>query len=332
MAAVELLHYSYEKVNKQAMRMSLTAQALRIAKPFPMPVIELGVAERGGAAARTAKRSKKKSSSEAGGVPVRRAGVSPGLFAGAVVGQAQPLPYQADLTEVVSNYSTFPYSAVGKMFFFAANGDAYVGSAWLVGRKGIITAAHCLYDRDDDDAFYSNMTFAPAYNGAATGQVEVQLDESVIDPRYASEAWPNCLMWDFGAATLSDDLSQQFGYLGYDASGVIEATLVEALGYPAEARPIPRNRNGGADDPETYPFDGSQMWRSVGDYLGVSGDVGGAANEMTGGCSGGPWVEGDVAVGLNSHRYVPHDNRMFSPMFDHDFLALIEWLDERGAL
>jgi hypothetical protein len=57
-------------------------------------------------------------------------------------------------------------------------------------------------------------------------------------------------------------------------------------------------------------------------------------NEMTGGCSGGPWTTLDdhVAIGLNSHRLVPHDNRMFSPLFDEDFLLLLDWLAEKDAL
>lgn len=264
-------------------------------------------------------------------VPVRRGGMSPGLFAGSSVTQSRSLAYQADVTEVVADYAAHPYSAVGKMFFFDNGGTGYVGSAWLVGPRAIITAAHCLFDRESGD-FYNNMTFAPAYNGNATGQAEFQLDESVIDPRYANKPSEECLAWDFGAATLSTDLSQRFGYLGYDASGAIASEQVEAIGYPAEPRPIPPAENGGARDPETYPLDGARMWRSVGDFLGADHGVHGAANEMTGGCSGGPWVDGDIAIGLNSHRYVPHDNRMFSPVFDDDLLALVEWLDERGAL
>lgn len=218
------------------------------------------------------------------------------------------------------------------MFFFAGNGSSYVGSAWLVGPRAIITAGHCLYSREDED-FYSNMTFSPAYNGRSTGQPKFQLDESVVDPRYANASRDHCLKWDFGAATLTEDLSQQFGYLGYDSTGEFEElTEVEAVGYPAESRPIHPSKNAGETDPESYPFDGSQMWHSLGAFLGVDNDVCGAANEMTGGCSGGPWIKESTAVGLNSHRYVPHDNRMFSPIFDEDFMALIEWLDDRGAL
>lgn len=326
----ELLSYEYAKDQKKVARIGLASTELLKEKPFPMPVLEGPLADHSNVKSTLSKSEKKRKPSSSARVPVRRAGVSPGVFAG-IASQAQALYYQADVTEVVTNYTSFPYSAVGKMFFFAASGGAYVGSAWLVGRRGIITAAHCLYDRDDE-AFYSNMTFAPAYNGHSTGQAEFQLDESVVDPRYANEVWSDCLKWDFGAATLSEDLSSRFGYLGYDASGEIGAAKVEAIGYPAESRPISPGRNGGMTDPESYAFDGSQMWRSVGDYLGINQDIHGAENEMTGGCSGGAWVDGDVAIGVNSHRYVPHDNRMFSPLFDEDFLALIEWLDQRGAL
>ena len=127
---------------------------------------------------------------------------------------------------------------------------------------------------------------------------------------------------------MGDDVADEFGSLGFDASGDVGDGELEGVGYPGNPRPL---RNQG--DPETFPFHGKKMWRSVGDHTGTDGDVHAMENAMTGGCSGGPWLQegSHIAVGLNSSIRVPHDNRMFSPVFDHDFLLLIRWLVNQDA-
>jgi hypothetical protein len=278
---------------------------------------------------REQKPERKKTRRRRATVPQRRAAVPPGATAGIAPAAGS---FEPRLTERVPNIAQFPYTAIAKMFFIDQSGSMFVGSAWVIGRRSFATAAHCLFDDEGSQDFYDNITFVPGFNGG--DEPRISAVESAVHPNYQSEDFPEHLRWDFGVATVDHDLITDFGALGYDASGSISAAEIEAIGYPAESRPIPRSRNNGQTDPESFPFDGSNMWHSIGDFLGEDGDLHGMENEMTGGCSGGPWItpEDHVAIGLNSHRMVPHDNRMFSPLFDQDFLLLLEWLAERDAI
>jgi len=304
----------------------MAADSIRQAVPFPMPTV---TREQLPPQFRKQQADRKSTRASSLTVPKRRAAIAPGT------GSISPTAtsFEPRLTERVANIATFPYSAIGKMFFVDQGGGMFVGSAWVIGRRSFATAAHCLFDSDNTNDFYDNITFVPGFAGNDDAD-RIAVVESAVHPNYRSEGFPEQLRWDLGVAIVDHDLIADFGALGYDASGSISTSEIEAVGYPAERRPIPRSRNNGQTDSETFAFDGSRMWHSIGDFLGEDGDLHGMENEMTGGCSGGPWITPDdhVAIGLNSHRLVPHDNRMFSPLFDDDFLLLLEWLAEKDAL
>jgi V8-like Glu-specific endopeptidase len=320
-----VLSHVYSAQSRRVAR-ALTSEQLRRAVPFPMPTV---AREQLPALFREQKAERKKTRQRRATVAQRRAAIPPGESSSISPAAGS---FEPRLTDRVSNIAQFPYSAIAKMFFIDQNGDMFVGSAWVIGRRSFATAAHCLFDAEGSQDFYDNITFVPGFDGDNAGGIPAV--ESAVHPTYQSESFPKHLRWDFGVATVDHDLIADFGALGYDASGSISAAEIEAIGYPAESRPIPRTRNGGQTDSESFPFDGSNMWHSIGDFLDEADDLHGMENEMTGGCSGGPWITPDdhVAIGLNSHRMVPHDNRMFSPLFDEDFLLLLEWLAERDAI
>jgi V8-like Glu-specific endopeptidase len=180
--------------------------------------------------------------------------------------------FQPRLTAPVADISQFPYTAIGKMFFVDQHGDMYVGSAWVIGRRSFATAAHCLFDADASNDFYDNITFVPGFNDDDDA-IQIRALESAVHPKYASKDFPEQLRWDIGVAIVDHDLIADFGALGYDASGSISAEEIEAVGYPAERRPLHRSQNNGQTDSETFSFDGSKMWRSVGDFLGEDDDL-----------------------------------------------------------
>ena len=93
------------------------------------------------------------------------------------------------------------------------------------------------------------------------------------------------------------------------------------IGYPS--RPI-----------TGYNFHGKYMWQSVGQY--ISGTVAiQVYNNMTQGCSGGPWRvpyndKPGYANGINSHRY-GDPTTMYSPYFGEGFLNIVNWLKDNGG-
>jgi hypothetical protein len=81
--------------------------------------------------------------------------------------------------------------------------------------------------------------------------------------------------------------------------------------------------------------DGLNMWQSAGEAI-AHAEFLGCYNDMTAGCSGGPWLvwrEGAVfAKGLNSFRFDGESDRMHSPHFGEAFVNLIKWAEEQTDL
>jgi hypothetical protein len=87
--------------------------------------------------------------------------------------------------------------------------------------------------------------------------------------------------------------------------------------------------------PAAPPFDGRRMQINASSYA-YDGSVGatphpvGAGNDLTGGCSGGPWVwqfgTGNYVNGVNSYRRSSHPQELYSPYFGDAAKALYDTL------
>ncbi|MGA2650783.1 MAG: hypothetical protein ABSF28_09680 [Terracidiphilus sp.] len=100
--------------------------------------------------------------------------------------------------------------------------------------------------------------------------------------------------------------------LAFDA-GILPGLKFTAIGYPI--KPIPG-----------HEFNGKRMWKCVGDLISAGGGFQYAANNLTGGSSGGPWCEPDnnmVVSGLTSDRK-NDPNAAQSPLFANGFQNLYD--------
>lgn len=224
-------------------------------------------------------------------------------------------------TDEVTDMTQLPFSYVGKLFMREGNNN-YVGTAWVIGDRAIFSAAHCMFD--DNGTFFDDVVFQPQYrNGNSIGSFAVI--QSSVDERY-TDFGNDHLNYDFGIGILDRSIGHLTGIAGYalyPTSQIARGQVVTGIGYPAER-----------------PFDGTKMFKSKGEIVRDSGEGTtaarfiGAENDMTGGCSGGVWVdEHDIAVGLNSFVFVGEDPPiMHSPYFGDGFENLIEWAKENGGI
>jgi V8-like Glu-specific endopeptidase len=228
-------------------------------------------------------------------------------------------------TARVAEVQAYPYAVVGKLYMQFPNGSLAVGSAWVIGRRAILTAGHCVYDAGGG-GWATNLLFQPQYaGGRSAGKWAVTLPAALREWVQRGD-----LRYDLACGVVNRVIGDVTGQAGYAANDPTPPGRITAVGYPAE-----RSRR--------FPFDGEKMWRSVGAFdptrdpaPGSTADrIVGMFNDMTGGCSGGPWFrdgeQGPVACGLNSHvRITPADNppRMYSPYFGAAFLRLVKWLGE----
>jgi V8-like Glu-specific endopeptidase len=201
--------------------------------------------------------------------------------------------------------STYPSSAVGKLFFRDGAGNSYICTGSMIKPGVVLTAGHCVHS-GSGDGWYNSFTFVPGFRVTDDG-VETRpfgTWTSVAQVR-TTAAWangggnvPNPGDWAlvvFNPDTAGRRIGDYTGTLGYQYPAMI-GRLMTVLGYPA-------NLDGG-----------TQMHRVESMVNDGGGNVGIWGSDMTGGSSGGPVVlnfRQDYA-GLNGSTQDNEGNRLTS--------------------
>jgi V8-like Glu-specific endopeptidase len=185
------------------------------------------------------------------------------------------VPVTADLT--------YPYSAVGKLFFTIPGSGNYVCSASVIANRIVLTAGHCVHKGSGGTAsgYYTNWLFVPAYrSGAAPFQKwtwsHVQTTESWAN---GNRSVPNSA--DYGMLEMQDQtingkpqqIANVTGKLGYATQKLIP-NHAHMLGYPCN-------------------FDSCQLMHQVTaqSFKASSANNVEYGSDSQGGSSGGPWIQ-----------------------------------------
>ncbi len=235
-------------------------------------------------------------------------------------GYNYPGPYSVSEVGRTHSYLTYPYVTVGKLFF-KQNGRRYVGSAASIGNFAVFTAGHCVHMGNGTASGWSkDVVFVPAHKNGTAPRGQWRASHCITRARWYNRGIPNGLTEDMGGVILhplaGKRISQRVGWLGATWNrGPFQHW--HALGYPAAS-----------------PYNGKLMWETRASYAyrgSVSGkNPVGIGCDMTGGCSGGPWVRGlgtsNQLNGVNSYRRSSRPQELFSPYFDRRARSLIRAL------
>lgn len=286
-----------------------TTEAMLNAEPYPLPeVSDEDLRAYAESLAGPPVAGAGSGSSDEAGMPsggVAQTADAPETVAG---GYGYPAPFTR--FEVPWPYTDYPLVTIGKVFF-TQNGGNYVASAASIGNYAIFTAGHVVHAGDGKPSGWStNLVFVPAYKDGAAPLGVWRASWLATRVTWYNNGNPGGLTEDFGGGVLQPlngrSLSQAVGWLGFQWNWPREQHWFE-FGYPAAA---PFNGNRLNAVAASYAYDGS--------VTGIPPVATGS--DLTGGCSGGPWLRGafsgNWANGVNSYRLTSRPLEMNSPYFD----------------
>lgn len=223
-----------------------------------------------------------------------------------------------------NTYTLWPYVTVGKLFF-TQRGSNYVCSAASIRRYAIWTAGHCVHDGSNSSAGWStNVVFVPAYLNNARPRQTWSAKTLATSTYWYSRGNPNGLRYDFGAVGLKKNgsygIGDIVGYLGFAWNWAYQQHW-NSFGYPAAS-----------------PFNGQTMHTCQASYAySLSyGNIGALTQaigcDMTGGCSGGPWIlqfgTGNYLNSDNSYGRTGYSQELNGPHFTDGYASaktLFDW-------
>jgi V8-like Glu-specific endopeptidase len=181
-----------------------------------------------------------------------------------------------------------PYKGAGKLFFTEPGVGDFQCSASIIGNRLIVTAGHCMYGSGH---YYEKWLFIPAYDGSkATLSAQRPYGSwewaaALVPSNYQTTSGTVVNDYDFGIIQLADQSSKTvFGKVKFKfetAVGHLFDTAVSMLGYPCNL-----------DSCNIMQRVDSSDHRGSGVASGSNGDTAYEyGSDMTGGSSGGPWVE-----------------------------------------
>jgi hypothetical protein len=189
----------------------------------------------------------------------------------------------------------------GKVFFSIGSSNYVCSGTATNSTNGdvVTTAGHCV---SDAGRFVTNFAFVPAYdnNSRPHGTWAAQR-------LFTTSQWLNGEDYDYDAA---------FAVLGENASG---QSLTDVVGGFPITFGAPRGQTMKAYGyPAAKPFNGQKLYSCTGtvvqDTFGGSTDQGLACN-MTGGSSGGGWIQDNALSSVTSFGYTALKNVLWGPYF-----------------
>ncbi len=132
----------------------------------------------------------------------------------------------------VPGVESYPWRAICALRITSRSGRQYVGTGWLIGRRTVATAGHCVF-LHDDGGWAKEITVIPALSGAR------QPFGRYVSTRFRSvDGWiqDQATGSDYGAIQLDQPVPEEVGFFafaGFDDQTVsgVDANI---SGYPAD--------------------------------------------------------------------------------------------------
>lgn len=230
-------------------------------------------------------------------------------------------------TQVVSgkrSYRKYPYRTIGQLYFEIPGKGLYRCSGAVARTNWVWTTGHCVITPPYN--WHTNFTFIPG----ARNSVKPYGTWTYAGDAVALEGWGvyGELCYDIGAVKFNEKngktLQERVGSLGF-AANIPDLQHWMQFGYPAAS-----------------PFNGKRLIQVASSiaqrdpYMTCCPKPIGLGNDMTGGCSGGPWIlcfgqdspNNNFINGMNSYRYiVPSEPKaLYGPYFGNGAVNIWDYI------
>jgi glutamyl endopeptidase len=137
----------------------------------------------------------------------------------------------------VEETDKYPYRVNASLLITARDGSQWVGTAWFISDRTLITAGHCVYIKNSGipnrDGWVKTIQVMPGRNGSTLPFGSVTSSRFWTVKGWADSGDEN---YDYGAIIIPTDLGKTVGTVGYGSFGDTElvGAVANVTGYPAD--------------------------------------------------------------------------------------------------
>lgn len=137
----------------------------------------------------------------------------------------------------VTNTTVYPWRVHASLLITAADNSTWIGTAWFIGPRTLVTAGHCVYIKNSGvpgrDGWVKSMQVMPGRNGNTLPYGSVTSTQFRTVTGWTSSGNEN---FDYGVIILPTPVGNQVGWFGYGVytDSDLTATMANISGYPGD--------------------------------------------------------------------------------------------------
>lgn len=137
----------------------------------------------------------------------------------------------------ITDTKKYPFNVIGQIWSKNSKGEWSICSGTLIGKRSVITAAHCLYSHEDG-GWLADYEFYPGLNGQNDAPYGMYgFEDAYILEGYITNYqgyYGSVVPWDLAVLILDKPAGEQVGWLGYATFDPAYAFTANIVGYPGD--------------------------------------------------------------------------------------------------